>query len=287
MLCHPRPGQPDVHPNAMGSMHDLHDDSTRPSVVHLEGEPPVLTIRMDGPARHNVLKSQGWSALAEAFAVISDREDLGCVVVRGTGGRAFSAGSDISAFQAERGTPQEVRAYASAITSALDAITRCPHPTVALVEGVCVGGGLEIAACCDLRVCGRSSRFGAPINRLGLTMSHAELQPLLRLLGHGPVLELLLTGDLIDADRAQSIGFVNRIWPDAAVVSQGLGLAARIASGAPLVNRWHKKFLSRLLEGTPLTAAEQDEAHSSFETSDYQEGQAAFLEKRDPRFRGE
>jgi enoyl-CoA hydratase/carnithine racemase len=156
-----------------------------------------------------------------------------------------------------------------------------------VIEGICVGGGLEIAACCDLRVCGESSRFGAPINRLGLTMSHDELEPLVQLLGPSSVLDLLLSGELIDAERARSFGLVNRIWPDSAVVEQGYGLAARIAAGAPLVNRWHKKFIRRLQDRTPLTPEERDEAHAAFETDDYREGRSAFLEKRDPRFRGE
>lgn len=267
------------------SMHDLPDD-VQASRVHLEGEPPVLTIRLDGPARHNVLALSGWRSLAEAFQAVSEQDAVGCVVIRGSGGRAFSAGSDIATFFAERETPIDVQAYSAAIASSLDAIVRCPHPTVAVIEGICVGGGLEIAACCDLRVCGQSSRFGAPINRLGLTMSYEELAPLLRLLGPGPVLELLLSGDLIDANRALSIGLVNRVCADDSVVEQGLDLAARIASGAPLVNRWHKKFVRQLLDGVPLTGEDEEEAHAAFQTSDYLEGRIAFLEKRAPRFRG-
>jgi enoyl-CoA hydratase len=162
----------------------------------------------------------------------------------------------------------------------------CRHPTVALIEGLCVGGGLEIAACCDLRVCGESSLFGAPINRLGLTMSHEEVEPLVRLLGAALVLEILLTGDLINAERAQQCGLVNRVHPDAAVVEHGYGLVARIATGAPLVNRWHKKFVRRVLERRPVSKTERDEAQEAFETSDYLEGRRAFLEKRDPNFRG-
>jgi enoyl-CoA hydratase len=255
--------------------------------VQVEVTPPIATVRLDCPDKHNVLTVHGWRALAEVFEGLSKREELGCVVVCGTGGRAFSAGSDIGAFPRERDTPEDVRAYSDAIAAALGAIRCCPHPTVAVIEGICVGGGLEIAASCDLRVCGESSRFGAPIARLGLTMSYEELEPLVQLLGASPVLDLLLSGELIGAERALSYGLVNRVHADAAVVEQGFGLAARIAAGAPLVNRWHKKFVRRLHERAPLSELERAEPHEAFTTRDYREGRAAFLEKREPRFRGE
>ena len=260
---------------------------TERSTVHVEVKAPIATVRMDGPERHNVLDAEGWLALAEAFESLSDQDEVACVAVRGTGGGAFSAGSDIAAFEEQRDSPDEVRRYSAVISSAMAAVRACPHPTVAIIEGICVGGGLEIAVCCDLRVCGESSRFGAPINRLGLTMSYDELDPLLQLLGPGPLLEILLSGELINAERALTVGLVNRIWPDAVAVEQGYGLVARIVAGAPLVNRWHKKFIRRLLEGTPLTGEEREEEYEAFQTADYREGRRAFLEKRDPRFRGE
>mgnify|MGYP003388844070 CR=1 FL=1 len=256
------------------------------ALVHVEVDTPIATVRFDGPERHNVLDVDGWAAVAAAFRELSAIDEIRCVAVRGTGGRAFSAGSDIRAFDTQRSTSEDVRTYSDAIAAAMHAIRVCRHPTVALIEGLCVGGGLEIAACCDLRVCGESSLFGAPINRLGLTMSHAELEPLVSLLGAAPVLEILLTGDLINAERAQQCGLVNRVHPDAAVVEHGYGLVARIATGAPLVNRWHKKFVRRVLERRPVSETERDEAQEAFETEDYLEGRRAFLEKRDPDFRG-
>lgn len=255
--------------------------------VVVEVDRPIATVRLDGPARHNVLDSEGWLALGDAFEEISANDEVRAVAVRGTGGRAFSAGSDIAAFGEQRSAPDDVRSYSRAIGHALNAVQGCRHPTVAVIEGLCVGGGLEIAACCDLRVCGESSRFGAPINRLGLTMSYDELEPLVRLLGPGAVLEILLSGELVEAQRALTVGLVNRVWPDAAVVEQGYGLVARIAAGAPLVNRWHKKFVRRLLDRRPIEAEEREEAHEAFDTADYREGRAAFLEKREPDFSGE
>ena len=158
---------------------------------------------------------------------------------------------------------------------------------MALIHGVCVGGGLEIAACCDLRICSESSRFGAPINRLGLTMSYTELTPLVELVGASGTLEVLLEGGLLDAERAYQKGFVNRVVPDAEIEREGRATAQRTAAGRPLVIRWHKKFVRRLTGGGgPLTEEEQQEAYEAFQTDDYREGVQAFLEGRDPRFEG-
>lgn len=255
--------------------------------VRTSVEGRIAEVRFDAPEKHNVLDRDGWHALADAMRAFSARSGLACVVLSGAGGRAFSAGSDISAFATQRDTPRDARVYSDAITGALHAIRSCPHPTLAVIEGLCIGGGLEIAACCDLRICEASSRFGAPITRLGLTMSYDELKPLMALLGQGHLLDILLSGDLIPSSRALSIGLVNRVVPDGDVIAQGRELAHRIATGAPLVNRWHKKFIQRLADPTPLSDAEREEALHAFETADYREGRAAFLEKRDPDFRGE
>jgi len=249
----------------------------------------VAEVVLDCPEKHNVLDLGGWAALADAFDELSRNSDIGCVIIRGAGDRAFSTGSDISSFVDQRDTPEDARRYSEAISRGMKAVRECCHPTLGLIEGLCVGGGMEIAACCDVRICGRSSRFGAPINRLGLTMSHDELEPLITLLGPGPVLEILLTGDLIGASRAREIGLVNRIVEDTEVISMGWDLANRIADGAPLVNRWHKRFILRLMErnSEPLTRAERDEALEAFQTDDYKEGRSAFLEKRPPKFSGQ
>ena len=216
--------------------------------VHIDVTTPLATVRLGPPERHDALDLAGWRALADAFRGLANQAEVGCVVVRGTGGRVLSAGThETTASSAGARSPEQASAYADAITAALRRVRVCPHPTVAIIEGTCVGGGLEIAACCDLRVCGESSRFGAPLDRLGLGMYDEEPEPLAQLLGGGPLMETLRSGDLIDAHRARVAGLVNRVHPDRAVVQQGYGLAARIAAGAPLVNRWHKKLVQGLL----------------------------------------
>ena len=169
---------------------------------------------------------------------------------------------------------------------AMGSVRACRHPTLAQIHGLCVGGALEIAAMCDLRICGESSRFGIPINRLGLVMAYPEVEALLELVGRATALEILFEGRIFDAAEAKEKGLVNRVVPDAEVAGEARASAERIAAGAPLVNRWHKKFADRLLAGGPLSAAEQDEGFACFETEDFRRGYQAFLDKKTPNFEG-
>ncbi len=259
---------------------------TKPRIA-AERDGDVVAVTLDHPEKLNVLDMAAWDALGALFEELADDEGVRCVVLRGAGGRAFSAGSDIGAFGEQRSTPEQVARYAAALERGLGGVHDCPHPTVAVIEGLCVGGGLILAACCDVAVCGESSRFGAPINRLGLTMAYEEMAPLLAAVGAGAVLEILLTGDLLDAHRAREVGLVNRVVGDDEVAAAGAAIARGIAEGAPLVNRWHKRFVRRMADPRAIGRAERAEAYEAFRTRDYREGTAAFMEKRRPRFTGE
>src|SRR6185436_2815356 len=168
----------------------------------------------------------------------------------------------------------------------LAAFAQCRHPLVAMIKGICVGGGLEIAANCDLRICGTSSRFGAPVNKLGLVMAHAELQGLLQLVGRATALEILLEGRVFDAQEAKDKGLVTRIVPDDQVEEEANATARRIADGAPLVARWHKQFIRRIESGEKLTEADVKENYACYDTEDFRTGVAAFLAKKKPEFKG-
>jgi enoyl-CoA hydratase len=209
-----------------------------------------------------------------------------CIVLRGAGEKAFAAGADISEFETERANASQASDYGALIHDAMQMVSTCRHPTIALISGACVGGGLEIAAMCDLRICGRSSRFGVPINRLGLTMGYGELQGLLALVGRAVTLEILLEGRLFDADEAYAKGLVNRVVPDADIEREAYATAERIAAGAPLVARWHKRFIDRLTRPVELSRDEWNEGFACFDTEDYREGVDAFLAKRKPQFKG-
>jgi len=162
----------------------------------------------------------------------------------------------------------------------------CRHPIVAQIHGICVGGGMEIASLADIRICGESSRFGAPINRLGLVMAYSEMQPIAALVGKSKALEILLEGTIFDAQEALRIGLVSRVVPDAQVAQQAQEAATRIAAGAPLVARWHKKFTRRLVDVAPLSEAEKLECFDCFDTEDFRIGYKAFLAKQPPEFVG-
>jgi enoyl-CoA hydratase/carnithine racemase len=168
----------------------------------------------------------------------------------------------------------------------MGAIARCRHPIVAMIHGVCVGGGLEIVSQCDLRICGASSRFGIPINKLGLVVGYGEMQGLIDLIGRAAALEILLEGRVFGAEEAKDMGLVNRVVPDDKVEEESMAAARRIAEGAPLVARWHKKFARRLAEPRPPTRTERNEAYACFDTEDFKIGVKAFLAKQKPEFKG-
>jgi enoyl-CoA hydratase/carnithine racemase len=246
----------------------------------------IATVTLNNPGRLNALNRAMWARLGEVMRALSADDALRCVVVRGAGDKAFAAGADIAEFAHERANAKQAKIYGNLIHETMQSVARCRHPTVALIRGACVGGGLEIAAMCDLRVAGQSSRFGIPVNRLGLTMAYGELIGLLALVGRAVALEILLEGRVFDAEEACRKGLVNRVVPDERVEEETYATARRIAEGAPLVNRWHKQFIERLAVTAQLAPQEWDEGFECFDTEDYQEGIAAFLAKRKPDFKG-
>jgi enoyl-CoA hydratase/carnithine racemase len=208
------------------------------------------------------------------------------VVIRGAGTKAFAPGNDISEFATERSSVEQARAYGEDMRRTIAAMDLCRHPVVAQIHGVCVGGGLEIAGLADIRICGESSRFGVPIKNLGLVMAYSEIASLILLAGEAVALEILLEGRVFLAKEAYEKGLVTRVVPDDQVEKEARETAQRIAEGAPLVARWHKKFARRLRDPKPLSPAEYDEGFACFGTEDFQIGYKAFLAKQKPDFKG-
>ena len=255
-------------------------------LIAVNREGPIATVTLNRPAKLNAMTRPMWRSLGERIGELSADDDLRCIIVRGAGEKAFSPGNDIGEFATERSNKAQAIDYGAVMHATADAFAACRHPLVAQIHGICVGGGLEIAALCDLRICGESGRFGAPIKNLGLVMAYAEMAPLVRLVGPAVALEILLEGRIFDAAEAKEKGLVTRVVADADVASEAMATALRIADGAPLAARWHKRFARRLADPRPLTAAEADECFDCFDTEDFRIGYAAFLAKQKPSFSG-
>ena len=256
----------------------------QPVLVAREGG--IATVTLNNPARLNALNKPMWQALGAAMNELAADDALRCVVLRGAGDKAFAAGADIAEFATERADARQAKIYGELIHATMQSVARCRHPVVAMIHGACVGGGLEVAAMCDMRICGESSRFGVPIKNLGLTMGYGELQGMLALVGRAVALEILLEGRVFDAAEALHKRLVNRVVADADVERETYALATRIAAGAPLVARWHKQYIERLSVIAPIPAPEWDAGFACFDTADYRAGVAAFLAKRKPQFEG-
>lgn len=244
----------------------------------------IATVALNNPQRLNELNKPTWARLGEVLRELSADDALRCVVLRGAGDKAFAAGADIAEFATERADAKQAKVYGGLIHQTMQSVAQCKHPTVALIKGACVGGGLEIAACCDMRICGESSKFGVPINKLGLTMGYGELAGLLALVGRAVALEILLEGRVFGAAEALQKRLVNRVVADDQVETEAYAMARRIAAGAPLAARWHKQFTERLSVRADVAPAEWDQGFACFDTADYREGVAAFTGKRVPKF---
>jgi enoyl-CoA hydratase len=256
-----------------------------PTII-VERETTIATVVINRPHKLNALTRAMWHRLGEVFTELPADDSLRCIVIRGAGEKSFSPGNDIAEFETDRADRAQAIQYGRVMHDTAQAIDRCPLPIVAQIHGLCVGGGLEIAALADLRICGDSSRFGAPINKLGLVMAYPEMAPLVRLIGADAALAMLLEGRIIDASEALRLGLVSRVVADAEVAAEARATAQRIADGAPLVARWHKRFARRLRDSAPLSQAEYLECFDCFDTEDFRIGYQAFLAKRKPEFVG-
>ncbi|NLC35530.1 MAG: enoyl-CoA hydratase/isomerase family protein [Alcaligenaceae bacterium] len=256
--------------------------------IVLEYQGPVALVTLSHPGRLNAITVFMWQELARVFTELSANDALRCVVVRGAGGN-FAAGADISEFPAQRADLAGVRHYHTGILApALSAIAACQHPVLAQIEGVCVGGGLEIASQCDLRIAGASARFGVPINRLGFPMAPDEMRGLLALAGRAVTMEILLEGRVFGAQEAMAKGLLTRILPDDQVQADVMRSAQRLAKGAPLAARINKQTAARLCASPePLTESELRNFFRYAQSRDHHEGVRAFLNGSEPTFTGD
>jgi enoyl-CoA hydratase len=245
---------------------------------------PLALITINRPDKLNAISLATVDDLHAAIAAAAADPGVRVLAITGAGEKAFAAGSDLAEV-AHRDLNQALEPIVQGVAERLE---RCPKPTIAAINGICFGGGLEVALGCDLRVAGRRARFATPEGKLGIIPGGGATQRLPRLVGRAWALDMLLTGEPIDAERALHIGLVTRLVDDADLLPTVQRLAEHLASFAPLVPRYMKAMVHSGMEGSLAAglAMEKFAQAGLCETADKKEGLAAFLEKRPPTWQG-
>ena len=245
-------------------------------------------LGLNQPGKHNAISYAMWVGIAEVMESFRADDEVRVVVMAGEGGRAFSAGADISEFSENRSTEEQVKVYDAAGRAAYDAITNLPKPVIARIEGYCVGGGLATALCADLRIATEDSRFGIPAAKLGVGYSHAGLRPLVDLVGPSRAKEILFTARRFTAPEALRMGLVNQVLPRDGIGAFVEDYARTIAANAPLTVKACKTVVAELGKDPADRdlALCEEVVEACFASEDYKEGRTAFMEKRPPRFTG-
>ena len=253
--------------------------------IRIASEGAIALVTMAHAWRLNAMSRAMWRTLRVAFEGFAADASLRCVLLRGEGG-AFCAGGDISEYPAFRFDPVQLRAFhEDEVGAALQALLDCPLPVVAQIEGACMGAGLEIASCCDIRLAGASAKFGAPIAKLGFPMAPREAAVVHRAVGDALARDMLLAAGVHDAPRLVSAGFLLRVLPDDAVADEAITHARRIAALAPEAARANKRVLAALAGSAMRRVADLvPTAYDYADAREHREGIAAFLAKRPPVF---
>jgi enoyl-CoA hydratase/carnithine racemase len=251
--------------------------------------PAVARLTISNPERRNALDHDILNALAETLPHLDRGIEIRCVLITGTGS-VFSAGYDIAGIPAETFATDAEALVAHPFHEAMEAVSAHPYPVLCGINGHCLGGGLELAVRCDLRLCALSAKLGMPPAKLGLIYSHTGLQKFIDVVGYARTKELFLTGRNLSGPRAMAIGLVNDTVPDDRLAEEAVSLAAEIAAGAPLSARGNKRAIEVLTSHPRLTEEQERELielrRSCFQSEDFREGIKAFAEKRKPEWRG-
>jgi enoyl-CoA hydratase/carnithine racemase len=249
----------------------------------------VARLTLNNPEKRNPLDHDVLDALAGTLPGLGEGIATRCVVITGTGA-AFSAGYDIGAISEESFAEEAEALVAHPFHAAMEAVSAHPYPVVAAINGHCLGGGLELAVRCDLRICAAPAKLGMPPAKLGLIYGHTGLERFIDVIGVARTRELFLTGRNVDAERAAAFGLVNEVVATDELEGAALALAAEIAANAPLALTGNKRAIETLARSHPLSAAQEAELvelrRSCFTSEDFREGIRAFAEKRPPRWQG-
>ena len=268
------------HPNPLPS---------REREILVERDGAVATLTLNRPEQRNAISYDMWVRLPGLLAELDADDAVRAMLLTGAGEKAFSAGADIKDFEETRSTPERARNYRHAVNEACDALNALSKPTIAAIRGYCLGGGLELAVCADVRIASADAQFGLPAAKRGIAVSHGHIDRLLRLAGAGDAAYLMLTGRSISAERALAAGIVSVVVDADALMEEARALAEEVASLSPVSHRTHKQVIRDLLEfgAADQVPSERTSVLDGAEASeDFMEGVRSFREKRPPNFPG-
>jgi len=247
----------------------------------------VATLVLNRPAKRNAITLEMWKALPAVLGDLASDPAIRVLVIRGAGEEAFAGGADISEFERVRRDVASGKHYSRTVEQAELALVAYPRPTIAMIHGFCVGGGLEVVLACDLRFASRTSRFGITAARLGIVYGYASTQRLASVVGPSHARDLLFSGRLVGTEEALAMGLVNRVREPEALEPETYEYARRLADQAPLSQTGAKLMLRYALGDGEMTASDLSACvEQAYESDDYREGVRAFLSKRPPRFHG-
>jgi len=260
-----------------------------PEPLLFHKEPPLAWITFNRPQRRNAVSLEMWQALPGFVEQVAQDNDIRVLLIRGAGEEAFISGADISQFGTMRSSAATVAEYDRASGTALTSLATLEKPVVAVIHGICFGGGCSVAVMCDLRLCADDARFCIPAARLGIAYPvERGVERLVHVVGAANATEILLTARVYNAEEAYHMGLVNRIFPKVELESSTRDYALKLADNAPLSVAAHKFFVRESTKAANLRDIDKLRAFSArcFNSDDYKEGVAAFMEKRRPRFQG-
>jgi enoyl-CoA hydratase/carnithine racemase len=251
-------------------------------------EGPVGYLIFNNPERRNAVSLEMWDAAANILDDFLKDDAVHVVVLTGAGGKAFVSGADISKFESERSNEEAIARYNAAVERANSTVYNFPKPTIAMIQGYCIGGGLGLAVCCDLRICSSDSRFAIPAAKLGLGYGFPGIKRLSDLVGPSFAKEIFYTARQFDAAEAQAMGLVNRVVPGEELASYVQNYADTIGGNAPLTVNAVKFIATEAMKDESRRDLNQCAAlvKGCFDSKDYIEGRRAFMEKRKPAFTG-
>ena len=245
-------------------------------------------ITFNNPEKHNAVSIEMWDALEQILDGFRSSQEIRVIVLSGAGGKAFVSGADISKFDKERSSKEAVLSYNKRTQKVYENLETFPKPTIAMIDGYCIGGGLNLAVCCDIRICSEKSKFAMPAAKLSLGYPFSSIKRLFDVMGPGMAKHFMFTAEKISASEALACGLVQKLVSEDSIDSYVKDYALNIANNAPLTIKAMKQIGIEILKNSDerdLLLCEKL-ASACFDSEDYKEGRKAFMEKRKPNFQG-